>query len=35
MDALGILNNQEDGFRVNFEENLSLGICYHFIQHKK
>ena len=34
-DALGILNNQEDGFHVNFEENVSFGIFYHFIKCKK
>ena len=34
-DALGILNNQEHGFHVNFEENVSFGIFYHFIKCKK
>ena len=34
-DALGILNNQEDGFHVNFEEDLSFGVFYRFMKHKK
>ena len=34
-DALGILNNQEDGFHINFEEELSFGIFYRFIKRKK
>ena len=34
-DALGILNNQEDGFNINFEEDLSFTVFYRFMEHKK
>ena len=34
-DTLSILNNQEDGFCVHFEEDLSFSAFYHFIKCKK
>ena len=34
-DILSILNNLEDGFGVNFKEDLSFSIFHHFIKVKK
>lgn len=33
-DTLDIVNNQEKGFHVHFEDNLSFSVFYNFMKHK-